>query len=92
MAGLLAATYWVQALIARTITIDPAAPPELNLGYNARDLVILTFALLTGGAAVAARQTSGLNSSGWVVLAPLLVVRFFFDLSSARSAAKRASG
>jgi len=89
-ASLLAATYWAQGLIARTITLDPAAPPELNLGYNARDLVILTFALLTAGAAVVARQMSGLNSSGWVLLAPLLVVRFFFDVSSARSAAKRA--
>jgi hypothetical protein len=40
--------------------------------------------------AVAARQIWRLDSSGWVVLVPLLVVRFFFDVSSARSAAKRA--
>ena len=61
------------------------------IGYNARDLVILAFAVLTAGSAVAARQMSGRNGSGWVVLAPLLVVRFFFDVSSARSAAKRAA-
>jgi hypothetical protein len=85
----LAAIYWLEGLIARTITIDRDAPGELNLGYNARDIVILAFADLTAGAAVAARQMSGLNSSGWVVLAPLLVVRFFFDVSSARAAAKR---
>jgi len=88
-ASALAAIYWVEGLIGRTITIDRHAPSELNLGYNARDLVILAFAVLTAGSAVAARQMSGLNSSGWVVLAPLLVVRFFFDVSSARSAATK---
>jgi hypothetical protein len=90
-AGRLAVVYWVQALLGRTITIDPAAPNGLNFGYNARDIVILAFAVLTAGAAVFWRQTSGMNSSGWVVLAPLLVVRFLFDLSSARRAAKRRS-
>ena len=86
----LAGIYWLEGLIGRTITIDRYASSELNLGYNARDLVILAFAVLTAGWGVIARRIWRLNSSGWVVLAPLLVVRFFFDVSSARSAAKRA--
>jgi hypothetical protein len=86
----LAGIYWLEGLIGRTITIDRDAPSELNLGYNARDLVILAFAVLTAGWGVLARRIWRLDSSGWVVLAPLLVVRFFFDVSSARSAAKRA--
>jgi hypothetical protein len=83
--GRLAVVYWVQALVGRTITIDPAAPTELNLGYNARDIAILAFAVLAAGAAVAWRQTSGMNGSGWVVLAPLIVVRFLFDVARAFS-------
>jgi hypothetical protein len=86
----LAGIYWLEGLIGRTITIDRYASSELNLGYNARDLVVLAFAVLTAGWGVIARRIWRLNSSGWVVLAPLLVVRFFFDLNSARSAAKRA--
>ena len=91
-AGGLALIYWLQALTGRTMTIDPAAPDEQNLGYNARDVAILAFAILAAGAAVVARQRSGLDSTGWVVLAPLLVVRFVFDVSSARRASKRAQG
>jgi len=90
-AGGLALIYWLQALIGRTMTIDPAAADELNLGYNARDVVILAFAVLVAGAAVAARQMSGLNSTGWVVLGPLLVVRFFFDVARAFSASAKAT-
>ena len=82
-AGWLALTYWLEGLIDRTITIDQSADATLNFGYNARDLAILAFAVLTAGAAVVARQMSGLNDSGWVVLAPLIVVRFLFDLSAA---------
>ena len=35
------------------------------------------------GLALTFWQMSGLDNSGWVVLAPLLVVRFLFDLSAA---------
>jgi hypothetical protein len=77
---LLALVYWLQALAARTITIDPSATLIQNLGYNTRDIVILALAVLGAGGAVAARQTWGLTSSGWTVLGPLLAVRFLFDL------------
>ena len=88
----LALTKWLEGLLDRTITIDPDAPAALNFGYNARDVVILAFAVLTASAAVMARQMSGLDSSGWVVLAPLLVVRFVFDLSAALRARGSAAG
>ncbi|SRR6266851_5449516 len=82
-AGWLAMMYWAQGLASRTIVIDPGAPRELNLGYNAGDLRLLAVAVLAAGAAAAVRQTAGMASSGWVVLGPLLGVRFLFDLTSA---------
>ena len=88
-AGALATTYWVQGLISRTIVIDPAASVETNLGYNVRDLTLLAFAMLGAGAVVVSRQIAGSTSSGWVVLGPLLLFRFLFDLSAARRAVRR---
>ena len=79
-AGVLAAMYLVEGLMSRTIVIDPAASIETNLGYNNRDLTLLAFAVLGAGAVVVVRQVTGRTSSGWVVLGPLLVCRFLFDL------------
>jgi hypothetical protein len=79
-AGVLAALYLVEGLIARTIVIDPAASIETNLGYNTRDLTLLAFAMLGAAAVVVVRQMTGRTSTGWVVLGPLLVFRFLFDL------------
>jgi hypothetical protein len=84
----LAAVYWVQAMIAQAIVIDPAASIETNLGYNNHDLTLLAFAMLGAGAVVVTRQMAGTTSSGWVVLGPLLLFRFLFDLSAARRAAR----
>jgi hypothetical protein len=79
-AGVLAAMYLVEGLMSRTIVIDPAASIETNLGYNNRDLTLLGLAMLGAGAVVVVRQTTGRTSSGWVVLGPLLLFRFLFDL------------
>jgi hypothetical protein len=79
-AGVLAALYLVEGLMSRTIVFDPAASIETNLGYNNRDLTLLAFAVLGAGAVVVVRQMAGHTSSGWVVLGPLLVSRFLFDL------------
>jgi hypothetical protein len=88
-AGALALTYWVQGLMSRTIVIDPSASVETNLGYNTRDLTLLAFAVMGAGAVVVSRQIAGSTSSGWVVLGPLLLFRFLFDLSAALRAAAR---
>jgi hypothetical protein len=80
----LAGVYWLQAMIAQAIVIDPAASIETNLGYNNHDLTLLAFAMLGAGAVVVTRQIAGTTSSGWVVLGPLLLFRFLFDLSAAR--------
>ena len=79
-AGVLAALYLVEGLMSRTIVFDPAASIETNLGYNNRDLTLLGLAMLGAGAVVVVRQMTGRTSSGWVVLGPLLVCRFLFDL------------
>jgi hypothetical protein len=62
----LAGIYWLEGLIGRTITIDRYASSELNLGYNARDLVILAFAVLTLDGAWR-RDGSGVSTAraGW---------------------------
>ena len=79
-AGVLAAMYLVEGLLSRVIVFDPAASIETNLGYNTRDMTLLAFAVLGAGAVVVVRQMAGRTSSGWVVLGPLLVFRFLFDL------------
>jgi hypothetical protein len=79
-AGVLAVMYLVEGLMSQAIVIDPSASIETNLGYNNRDLTLLAFAMLGAGAVVVMRQMTGRTSSGWVVLGPLLVFRFLFDL------------
>lgn len=86
-ATLLGAMYWLQGVASRTITIVPSATLRENLAYNTRDIVILAMATLAAGAVVVVRQARQLPASGWVVLGPVLVVRFLFDISSARSRA-----
>jgi hypothetical protein len=88
-AGGLAMIYWAQGLASRTIVIDPGESRELNLGYNAGDLRLLAFAVLAAGATAVVRQTAGMAGSGWVVLGPLLGVRFLFDLTSALRLSRR---
>jgi hypothetical protein len=88
-AGALAVKYWVEGLMTRTIVIDPAASAATNLGYNRRDLTLLTFAVLAAGSVVVTRQMARSASSGWVVLGPLLLFRFLFDFSAARRSAAR---
>jgi hypothetical protein len=69
--------YLVQGAVTKTLAMDP------------RDVTILAFAVLSAGAIVAGRQMMGLTSSGWVVLGPLLVFRFLFDLNAARQSARQ---
>lgn len=80
----LGAMYWIQGVASRTITIVPSASLRDNLAYNTRDIVVLAMATLAAGAVVVVRQARQLPASGWVVLGPLLVARFLFDVSSAR--------
>ena len=79
-AAALALLYWVQALVSKSLVIDPDAAVEINLGYNSRDLTILALATLTAGIVVVVRQSMKLPETGWTVLAPLLTLRFLFDV------------
>jgi hypothetical protein len=72
--------YWAQSLASRMIAIDPAASLETNLGYNSREIPLLSFALLTGAVVVIVRQANEMPASGWAVFAPLLAYRFVSDL------------
>lgn len=87
----LAVVYWLQSLLAGTTVIDPAAPREINFGYNTREVTILAFATLTAGMVVVVRQSRGLAASGWVLLGPLLAFRFIYDLSAGLQLAKARS-
>lgn len=79
-AMLIAAIYWINSLLTRTIVIHPAETASKNFGYNSREVTILAFAVLTGGVVVAVRQNMGLEPSGWTVMGPLLFFRFLYDL------------
>jgi hypothetical protein len=76
----LAATYWVNALVTRTIVVDPGRPPTKSFGYNTRELGMLAVAVLIGGAVVAVRQMNGYQASAWSVMGPLLAIRTLGDL------------
>jgi hypothetical protein len=76
-------------LATRTIVVDPNAAPEINFGYNTREVTVLAFAVLTAGAVVVVRQGMELPPSGWAVLGPLLAWRAIFDFSSAVQMRKR---
>jgi hypothetical protein len=82
-AVLVAAIYWLESLLTRTTVIDPRASSATNFGYNTRDVIILAFATLSAGAVVVIRQGMRLPASGWVVLGPLFVFRFLYDLFAA---------
>jgi hypothetical protein len=79
----LAAIYWVEGLLSRTTVLVLNAPLDVNLGYNTREIVVLAFAVLAAGGVVIVRQSRGLGSSGWALLAPLLAFRTLYDLSAA---------
>lgn len=72
--------YWINSLLTRTMVIRPAESVTRNFGYNTKEVTILSFAVLTGGLVVAARQAMDLGPSGWTVMGPLLFFRFLYDL------------
>jgi hypothetical protein len=72
--------YWANALLTRTLVIQPAEAVTRNFGYNSKEVTILALAVLAGGVVVAVRQNMGLDATGWAVMGPLLFFRFLFDL------------
>ena len=82
--------YWANALLTRTLVIQPAEAVTRNLGYNSKEVTILSLAVLTGGVVVAVRQNMDLDATGWAVMGPLLFFRFVFDLSASLGSTRRA--
>ena len=80
------ALYWINSLLTRTMVINPDDSLVKNLGYNTKEVVILSFAVLTGGAVVAVRQGMDMGPSAWTVMGPLLLFRFLYDLSASLAA------
>jgi hypothetical protein len=72
--------YWINSLLTRTMVIRPSESLTRNFGYNTKEVIILSLAVLTGGAVVAVRQGMDLGPSGWTVMGPLLFFRFLYDL------------
>jgi len=79
-AMILAVVYLIQDLFSRSIVIDFKASIEVNMGYNNQETWILGCASLMAGVVVIIRQAAGLSPSGWVLLAPLVVLRHWADL------------
>ena len=77
---LIAAIYWVNGLLTRSIVIRLEQPLVANLGYNSKEVTLLSAAVLIGRAVVAVRQTPGLPASAWTVMGPLLALRTITDL------------
>jgi hypothetical protein len=80
LAGLLAVIYWVEALAARSLTIDFDARPAVNYGYNSSGIGILAVTVLASALLLAVAQVQKTPPSPWIALGPLLAFKCLQDL------------
>lgn len=89
-AVIVAAIYWVNALLTRELMINPNQSLVDNLGYNNRVIGLLAASILVGGVVFLVRKKMGAPASAWTVMGPLLVWRTIIDLRARLHASPRA--
>jgi hypothetical protein len=77
---MIAAIYWVNALLTRSLVINPNQSLIDNLGYNNQVIGLLAVSILVGSGVFLVRKNMGYPASAWTVMSPLLVLRTIIDL------------
>lgn len=72
--------YVLETLILRDAALDLDQPDALNFHYESQRITVLALSVLFAGGALAFVQASGRETSPWVLMGPLIVLKHGFDL------------
>ena len=81
----LTALYIIESLVLGETVMDLDRPPSVNLHYESRRITALALAVLMAGAGIAYLQSTGQGTSPWVIIGPLLVMKYAFDIAARRN-------